>query len=235
MNKTIESTKKSLKMLGLLFPMVLAMPCFANDYDDEQMAEEPQAPKSFYQKLENFYIFGNSGVSNAIVSSNGVKFSPQYTGGGGIGYYFNDLIRADFNVSYRKSEVRSNSTPNDFKTVKNISYLWNLYLNLTDREDRFVPYLTAGLGYGINKVENRSIINGSNTYAVNSQNRGNFVWNTGVGGILRMSNMMGLDFGYRYIDLGKINYSSGRVGGSTTYNTRTMQAHELTLGLMFKL
>ena len=228
MNKAIKTATKSLKMLGLLVPMVLAMPSFANDYDDDQVMEESKpAPKSFYKRLENFYVFGNSGVSNAI-SSKSVHFSPEYTGGGGIGYYFHDLLRADFNVSYRKAEVKSNSTPVDFKTVRNISYLWNLYLNLTDREDRFVPYLTAGLGYGVNKIDNKV-----GRFSINGNN-GNFVWNTGVGGILRISDMIGMDFAYRYIDLGKIKYSTS-YSGTTTYNTRTLQAHELTLGLMFKL
>jgi len=241
MKKTMKNLKKSLKILGILVPIALALPSFSNGYDDDQVIEGPAIPKPFYKKFEDLYIFANSGVSQPT-SSKSVSFNPEYTGGGGIGYYFHDLLRADFNVSYRKSEVKSNDTPNDFTTANNVSYLWNLYLNLTDKEDRFVPYLTAGMGYGINKVQDKSSVIGSSTYAVNEQNTGNFVWNAGIGGILKLSNMIGVDFAYRYIDLGKINYSSsrtsyisGRSTGSTTYNTRTLEAHELTLGLMFKL
>jgi len=238
MNKDIKTAARSLKMLGLLVPMVLAMSSVANDYDDDQVMEESKpAPKSFYKRLENFYVFGNSGVSNAI-SSKSVHFSPEYTGGGGIGYYFHDLLRADFNVSYRKEEVRiKNRSTSDFKGASNISYMWNLYLNLTDKEDRFVPYLTAGLGYGTNKLNQNSYTDGLLTYTPSGSKSG-FVWNTGVGGLLRVTNNVFMDVYYRYIDLGKVtgNTTVTGVGSPKVYPlSRDLQAHELGLGIMIRL
>ena len=177
----------------------------------------------------NFYITANSGVSTGF-PGRGINFSPEYVGGGGVGYYFHDMLRSDVTVQYRNISASKGSAALDFKKANNTSYMWNMYLNLSERTDRFVPYLFAGLGYGATNVYTMV----DNTVTKNSKKSSGFTWNTGVGGIFKITERIGLDIFYRYVDIGRVK-GSETISGIPFTHTKYLQAHEASLGIIIAL
>ncbi len=130
--------------------------------------------------------------------------------------------------------------PNDFDdplhtSIQSYTLMFNLYYDLGSYAG-FVPYVGAGVGAAYHRVgetyftENPALINrieGNNDIA--------FAWNVMAGVGYQISERAILDFGYRYIDMGKAE--SGRVDSAGFVNPAVkfdnIDAHEFKLGLRY--
>jgi opacity protein-like surface antigen len=98
----------------------------------------------------------------------------------GAGYHFNDIFRTDINLQYRPITIDKSLVA---KEANNLSAVLNVYLNLSDSQDNMIPYLTAGIGYGKNKLSSFSNTsnNTNSTITQSGKTINNLIWNAGAG------------------------------------------------------
>jgi len=119
------------KMIGcLLMAAGLAGQAWAADVDYEMAAA-----------LSGLYVRGDIGAS--FLDWNGGKDDTAFLFGAGLGYRFNDYLRAD--VRYSRAGKFSIGGGTDLTAS---SVLGNIYFDLPLRDWPLRPYLGAGLGYG---------------------------------------------------------------------------------------
>ena len=171
------------------------------------------------------------------------KTNPVYSIG--IGYHFNDLFRADLNLQYRPINIKKSTITPLEQANKATSYsaMLNAYLNLSDSQDDVIPYLTAGVGYGKNKLSNYTISSTSGlttaTVVQSGKTTNNLMLNVGAGITIAIVNNLRVDIGYRYYSLGKLkgqSYLSATGANNSTgpYKITSLKANEVTVGLIFK-
>ena len=169
------------------------------------------AQHAYSEDIKGFYGRVDSGVSLPLKSGKESLKDNQLFGSLGVGYHFNDIFRSDINIQYRKFNGKERAfnykdiqIPIDKNKVQNIAIMLNGYVNLTDSKDNFIPYITAGIGYGSNKLyESRR--NVSDGYiAIKGKTSSNIIWSIGAGGVIKLTERFGIDLYYRYIDLGKL-------------------------------
>jgi opacity protein-like surface antigen len=100
------------------------------------------------------------------------------------------------------------------------SLLANAFLDI-QTDTAFTPYVGGGLGLGYLKDQ----VNNGGGYSA-KVNRWNFVWNLGGGVAWSLNESMALDFGYRYMDLGKTEGVS-----LPSPSEVSLTAHEFGVGL----
>ncbi len=193
---------------------------------------------SLAEDIKGFYARIDAGASIPKGSKTSFKTTPIYNLG--VGYHFNDVFRTDLNLQYRPLTIK-NSFVADKAT--NYSALLNAYLNLSDSKDDVIPYLTAGIGYGKNKLSNftRSSTTGSITGTIvqSGKTTSNIIFNAGAGITIAVIDNLRVDIGYRYYRLGKLE---GTVYTSTTnvnktasyYKVKSLSTNEITAGLTYK-
>jgi len=137
--------------------------------------------------------------------------------GAAIGYRFNPLLRADLSYDYRFHFKYDKSFPNaDRKrtfNIDNYSVMANLYLDAKGVFPncnfwRFAPYIGAGVGLAHNTTKDYKVTLISNPSAapnrIGSYSKDSFAWQLIVGSAIDLTQKFQLDFGYRYVNLGKI-------------------------------
>lgn len=122
-------------------------------------------------------------------------------------------------------------------SVKSYTLMLNGYYDL-GQYSGFVPYVGAGVGAAYHMVDevyftdNPNLIN-----RIEGDKELSFAWSLMAGVAYQVSDRAILDFGYRYIDMGKAN--SGRVDSAGFVNPRVdldnIAAHEFKLGLRYHL
>lgn len=163
--------------------------------------------------------------------------------GGGIGYQFNDHIRADATLGYRGWYKYSGSTPFDNTTfggsadISNIVGLVNAYYDI-GHFDRFTPYIGGGIGFSSNDVDTAHLnVGGVPVGTINSHNNTSFAWQLGAGTAVTITNALSLDVGYRYLDMGTAETGDIATVGSATISGATLKgnlrANELQVGLRY--
>ena len=96
------------------------------------------------------------------------------------------------------------------------------------------PYLSIGIGYGSNKgnlSETPKV--GVNIYGGSSKN--NLVWNVGFGHKFMVNRRLGLDFSYRYVDLGKTKTKPSATVPGSQPSSQKIKAHEIMGGVIVNL
>jgi opacity protein-like surface antigen len=116
--------------------------------------------------------------------------------------------------------------------------MFNAYYDLGRWMDRFVPYVGAGVGTAYNIAEevyftgNPALIN-----RISGDERWSLAWSLMAGVGWQVSERVVLDFGYRYLDMGKAE--SGHVDNAGFWNPKVrlddLAAHEFKFGLRFAL
>ncbi len=92
-------------------------------------------------EASGFYIRGDIGYS--FLEWDGPSDDGALTAGGGIGYRFNDFLRADIRYTYAG---RFQASP--WHKLETHSVLGNVYFDLPVDDWPFRPYVGAGLGWG---------------------------------------------------------------------------------------
>ena len=120
---------------------------------------------------EDAGLYLRADIGWAFLDWSGGSEDDGIVAGGGIGYHFNDMLRADIRA--------------DFDGIDSV--LGNLYFDF-DTGTSFTPYIGAGAGYGWASVDNGSDLDG---FA--------FALMAGVG--FDFSENLTLDVGYRFREL----------------------------------
>lgn len=158
----------------------------------------------------------------------------RFGGGIGIGYHFNDLFRADVNLSYISHDSYDYDDGINSGSVENTvgGALLNAYLDL----GTFVgvtPYVGAGVGLLYSKydasVTSPTIVGGG--YAA-SDRQYTFAYALNAGLSYQMTRNMSVDVGYQYLNAPNLEYidvgSDGEIKEGVHY-------HQIRVGLRYDL
>lgn len=204
---------------------------------------------------KNFYVKAEAGKSwLESFSGNGsagdyLKAKPEnnFTYGAAVGYNFAKGFRADLNGQVRCLNYKaSGSIASTQIQQRQQTQSYSLFLNGSyeiETGSIFTPYVTVGVGYAYNKAG--ELVSDSDAPEVTNfkapgKNASNFAWNIGVGTAVKLGKSVDLDITYRYLDLGKIAMQSttagtGRLVRDVKPSSQSIKAHQLTVGLVYKL
>lgn len=162
--------------------------------------------------------------------------------GAGVGYQFNDHIRADVTLGYRgwysasESTVYLGNTISGSADVNSTDGLVNAYYDI-GHFGQFTPYVGAGAGFAYNKTDAATVnLNGAPVGQIGGDSRTDFSWQVGAGTAFRFTDNLSLDVGYRYMDMGKAQTSdtfTNNAGTSFSGFRQTVDLHgsEVQAGL----
>jgi opacity protein-like surface antigen len=146
--------------------------------------------------------------------------------GGGIGYQINKLLAVEIEAAHRdsfeyKKFQTSPGTPLGNKTryfdLKNTTVMTNLFLNGSGLKGPFSytnkyyvvdPFVTGGIGWAYNTVDNFHTIEASNHARVSmekSNSRSAFAYQLGAGINVRTNKNFSVGVGYRFLDAGSFS------------------------------
>jgi opacity protein-like surface antigen len=156
--------------------------------------------------------------------------------GGAIGYRVNPNVRGELALGYRGSYGFGQTMPNGATLNADVAS-WNVMANGYydfDVGAPVRPYLSAGLGWARNRVSQVNSVDPAGAAAGGSQD--NLAWSLGAGIAYPMNNRLTLDFGYRYVDLGRFDTSAGAAtltGAAAPYAGATgkLRVNELVVGV----
>ncbi|KQS84175.1 MULTISPECIES: outer membrane protein [unclassified Rhizobium] len=220
--------------------------------------------------MGGWYLRGDLGMSNQRLGSlehplfNDVEIHDMTDDGGfgsaptaaiGVGYQFNDWLRADGFVQYRgnaeftgadryghteNGDVVWDGT-NDYSGEKSEWLLMaNAYVDIGEWYG-ITPYVGAGIGASRNTISHFRDVNvptGGFAYADSGHNW-DFAWALHAGLAYKATDRLTVDFGYSYLDLG-----DGETGGINAYDdtvsTSSMKfkditSHDFKMGLRYSL
>ena len=171
--------------------------------------------------------------------------------GAGVGYKFNDWLRADLTGEYRgKANFHGfdiahfpGATGSDEYRASKSEWLGlaNVYLDLGTWWC-ITPFIGAGIGGSYNTISNFMDINtptGGVAYGATAS-KWNFAWAAHAGLSYKVNNQLTLEFAYRYVNLG--DAMSGDLvtytGTNSVYNPmefRNITSHDLRFGVRWML
>lgn len=163
----------------------------------------------------------------------------------GFGYKFNSWLRSDATVDWWKPNIASGigtaqacgadtCTPNYNSNLQSWDLLGNLYADIGTWYG-ITPYIGGGAGLSLTHASSSvdwTPSAGAPYTTSLSSTRYQFAWAAMAGFSYAITPNILLDLGYRYIDLGTV---SSLPGPSGTVVTKTMDAHELRLGVRYMI
>lgn len=221
----------------------------------------PPPPMPFVEEVGGWYLRGDIGMSNqsvkrldspafdasVVVLDKGFDSAPTF--GVGIGYQFNNWLRADLTTEYRGGATfrgldtfDNGGTPNsnDYHGTKTEWLtLLNGYLDL-GTWNSMTPYVGAGIGVTRNTISNWRDLNinapgGAAAYAKN-KSQWELAWALHAGVSYKVTPNFLIDLSYRYVNLGDASSDDmiGFDGSNLTYNPiqlKDITSHDFRLGV----
>lgn len=197
--------------------------------------------------LAGTYICGGPLLSGACDNPPGElnDVGQAWIAGIGVGYRFTPRFRADATFGYRSGFKLDDvdKAPSGYTAdITSFNVLVNGYVDFPlKRWARVVPYVGAGVGYANNKLDAISNPNlpplppGLSTLPGGTTS--DVAWQLSLGAGIQLTRKIVLDVGYRYLDSGKLETSSGNVTGAFAQPyygaTGYLRAHELQVGVRF--
>jgi opacity protein-like surface antigen len=217
----------------------------------EPVPAPPPAVGGWYLRGDIGYkIWANPSV-NWDDSLAGVDFGNEEiddTGmiGVGVGYKFNNWLRADVTVDWEWPAEFSGTTPcptpcgdptnHETADISAITTLANVYFDLGNYRG-LSPYVGAGAGFSWIKLDDITSHNGDGTTIDwGSADDWSFAWALMAGVAYQFSPNAALDVNYRYLNLGSADSDTipgGAGDGDFTYDN--LQAHEIRVGLRYTI
>ncbi|SEP60608.1 Opacity protein [Faunimonas pinastri] len=206
----------------------------------------PVAASGWYLRGDIGYkIYQNPDVryDGAVIGA--VNFSHEKidntgTIGGGVGYKFNDWLRADVTVDYEWPGKFHGNTPcgacgsglnDEYADISAVTGLANVYADLGYYAG-FAPYIGAGVGLSYLRTSDVHSINADGTRVdFDSDGRTNFAWALMAGVSYDITHNVALDVGYRYLNLGDAVAKDPDYDGRIKY--KDIAAHEIRVGLRY--
>ncbi len=146
---------KSYKVAALVLTAVLALPGIAEAYPKQ----------GYYAALGGGLGFETDSDATVAGVTNRLEFDPGFTLSGSAGYGFENQLRPEFEISYRKNKVsKVTGTGAGAKSghYDAIGFLGNLFYDF-DTHTGLTPYLGAGAGVALVQAENAGTIVGGTT------------------------------------------------------------------------
>jgi opacity protein-like surface antigen len=200
-------------------------------------------------------------VPGTVVTPVGQGWNSSMLAGLGVGYKFNDWLRADVTGEYRGAAsfhgsdntsfslgggARGVGTDNYTASKSELLFLANAYVDLGTWWC-ITPYVGAGIGTSRVTIsgfrdDGIALVPGStvSTAYADDASKWNFAWALHAGLSYNVSKSMAIDFGYRYTDLGNGTTGATRAfdgsfsnGGPFTFNHIT--SHDFKLGIRWML
>jgi opacity protein-like surface antigen len=145
--------------------------------------------------------------------------------GGGIGYRFSDLLRADVSVGYRGwSQLnQTNGAGTKFKSdIRSLSVMATGYVDLPVEWHGVRPYVGAGIGWANNRMGTitQTFDSSFGSESDPSGSHNSLAWLATAGLSVAVSGPWSIDLAYRYVDLGKIKTEAGT--SALTFGAVTM-------------
>jgi len=196
--------------------------------------------------------FGDNESSNFLICGNAPCTAPgrfpdfgnAVVLGAGMGARMGPNARIEAALAYRGYSLRAldaGAPAAEFKAnISSASAMANAYYDFTG--GGWVPYVGVGIGAAQNRIDTLSFSDGFSFFgSVPGGTKSGFAWSVMAGAGLPLSRDTVLDFGYRYIDLGKVEIPAG---GAVTVNgvivpppyggaTGNLRAHEFIVGVRF--
>lgn len=191
-------------------------PGHAADYSPPPII--PAGPPPFVELGSNWYLRGDFAyrMHNDVRLSNGVAAistsGPEDTAALsiGAGYKWGSWLRTDITIDYAfRNDIPANALSGPLSMWSSATFA-NAYIDLGTWWG-VTPYIGAGVGAAYNELE--------------SKGRWNFAWAGMAGAAYHMSRNLSIDFGYRYVDLGRANILAIRADDIT--------AHEFRVGFRY--
>ena len=151
-----------------------------------------------------------------------------------LGYDFHKNISME--ILGRFSPLRWKHIHENTSTRQQKTKIYSLFTNIYFKcfiGKRIIPYLVLGPGYTLNesrKLQFESTFPPSGS--ISGRNIHSFVWNVGLGFMLKLSRKLAVDINYRYMDLGKIGFKADNYG--STSETKKVKANDISIGLIYK-
>jgi len=206
------------------------------------------------------YVKGEAGVSLSHDAGrlphqdqNGIQLNTQNddlgtsaTFGLGIGKQFGEKVRVDFTLNYRTgNEVNTNENLNAGVTtltadLNSYGLMASAYydiakLNVSGRS--VIPYVGGGLGIAINELgDSAEMVNGTRVVWEGDRTT-NLAWQVGGGVGIELTDLLSLDAGYRYVDMGGFKSGNQLLSGATGQLQQVYEGdfttHEVMVGLRY--
>lgn len=168
----------------------------------------------------------------------------------GFGYRLTPWLRGDASFAFRQGRRAAGgidsfdglpSAGTIALRTRAYTLMFNLYVHVVPAfggsEGWFQPYVGAGIGPSFNHVDSSAIAGtfpgGIAAAQLGSATTTSFAWNATGGIALRLSRNLGVDLGYRYVDLGSFETGSGTAqpsGAAIDAVHLKTRLHELYLG-----
>jgi opacity protein-like surface antigen len=166
--------------------------------------------------------------------------------GAGVGYYFNENLRADITVDYRfQSKFKGmiggcGPCGNGYSSESAKFSAWTLMFNGYydfGTWNSVTPYVGAGVGlthmklggYTTTTANGQPFTDGDNT---------NFAWNVMAGAAIDMDEGWKIDANYRFLSMGEARTGTKYANGTNAHNPvkiKDIYAHEFRVGLRYDL
>lgn len=189
--------------------------------------------------------YGGTGYKHEDLDDTGVI-------GGGVGYKFNNWLRADATLDYEfKSDFNGKLIcpavgcgpvgggpyySSEKAKISALTPLLNVYADLGTYHG-FTPYVGAGIGASYIMVDNYKFTNPNGVGGkIKGDNDWSFSWALMAGVGYQVSDNLIIDAGYRYLNLGdgKTKKASG-FNGNKPVKFDDLQAHEFRVGVRYML
>ena len=186
-------------------------------------AEQTQtkAASPIYFELGSGVAFNSGKETDTLtISSNDKKFKNKTSIplSGSIGYRYSPNFRWDINITYlpewnvHLSGRNSYGNKADLKTsINSLSNSINGYYDFTNFAiSEITPYVTAGVGFSINKIaETDYYVNDTFVAKYSGSSTNNPLWKVGLGATHKINDSLFIDLSYRFVSLGKVKSKPG--------------------------
>lgn len=219
------------------------------------------ANSSLADTNNHFYVKAMTGISWEIhdtVASQSASFVSNSMNSvifaGGIGYQFMPFLRGELEYAYRPDyQLSAHSNVGDitdsnvgFTDIRAQTVMANIYLDYP--LNRWTPYITGGLGYGIINYGTTSIYNVALANIpvgiIPSNINNKFVNQIGAGLLFSLTKDLRLEANYHFVNMGKLESGNGLnvVGGTLAWpnsfnilnvNKIKLRSNELLLGIHY--
>jgi OOP family OmpA-OmpF porin len=207
---------KHLAALALI--AVMALPGLAHAYPKQ----------GWYSGIGAGVNFGQDTDVTLGGTTNTMEFDPGFALSGSVGFGFENQLRPEFEINYRRNTVDQNSgpgsgAPNGF--VDSVAFMGNLFYDF-DTRSGLTPYIGAGVGGALVSADNAGIVNGT------SLNEQPFLLAyQGIAGLsFELSERIDATADYRYFATMEPEWKS--VGGATSDDT-SYANHVFMIGLRY--
>lgn len=247
-----------LSRLASLLVAAVVLPASASDLVDapEITTASIQPDSGWYARIDAAHSVGNGGKGARVLGLSGdvgggyLRESEDFSGGAGIGYRFNDILRADVTARYGSYDAAGAADANAFCGVgcrldmagrRDVVDLdANLYADLGTIMG-ITPYVGAGIGASHISYEAvaASVCSGGACVAA-SDIAGQDGWRTSyslmAGAAYALSGTISVDAGYRYTHTGGGDaFEAGFAQGDILVQDKGADRHLVTVGLRFRL